>query len=81
MTAHIPALTHTDIKNWVGLSSFQKGMPYFSSEAIYEARRQGQTLKARCRGSQAASYQLQVTFGPAGIVSADCSCPVEAGGR
>jgi uncharacterized Zn finger protein len=81
MTSQIPSLTHIDIKNWVGLSSFQKGMPYFSSGAIYEARRQGQTLKARCRGSQAAYYQLQVTFGLEGIVSADCSCPVGAGGR
>ena len=81
MTSQIPYLTHIDIKNWVGLSSFQKGMPYFSSGAIYEARRHGQTLKARCRGSQAVYYQLQVTFGSAGIVSADCSCPVGAGGR
>ena len=81
ITSQFPSLTHTDIKNWVGLSSFQKGMPYFSNGAIYEARRQGQTLKARCRGSQAAYYQLQATFGPVGIVSADCSCPVGAGGR
>lgn len=80
MTLHFPPLTHTDIKNWVGLSSFQKGMTYFSSGAINEAICQGQTLKARCRGSQAAYYQLQVTFGPAGIVSAKCSCPVGTGG-
>lgn len=81
MTSHIPSLTHTDIKNWVGLSSFQKGMPYFSSGAIYEARCQGQTMKGRCRGSQTAYYQLEVTFGLASIVSADCSCPVGDGGR
>ncbi|MBM4427460.1 MAG: hypothetical protein FJ031_09500 [Chloroflexi bacterium] len=81
MTSKIPSLTHAEIQNWVGLSSFQKGMPYFSSGAIYDARRLGQSLKARCCGSQAAYYLLQVTFGLAGIVSAGCSCPVGDGGR
>ena len=81
MTSNFPVLTHTDIQRWVGSSSFQKGMSYFSHGAIYETRLQGQTLKAHCRGSQAASYSLQVTFGSAGIESANCSCPVGAGGR
>ncbi|MBA4379666.1 MAG: hypothetical protein C0393_03090 [Anaerolinea sp.] len=81
MTTNLPSLTHADIQRWAGSASFQKGMPYFSRGAIFDPRRQGQTLKARCRGSQAASYQLQATLGPAGIASADCSCPVGAGGR
>lgn len=81
MTTSSPCLTHADIHRWTGLAAFQKGMHYVPRGAIYEARREGQTLTARCRGSQAADYQLQVTFGPAGIVSADCSCPVGAGGH
>jgi len=81
MTTKSFSLTHADIQRWVGPASFQKGMFYFGRGAIYESRLQGQTLKSRCHGSQAASYQLQVTFGPAGIASADCSCPVGAGGR
>ena len=81
MTTKSFVLTHSDIQRWVGLASFQKGMSYFGRGAIYESRLQGQTLKARCRGSQADSYKLQATFGPAGIACADCSCPVGAGGR
>ncbi|MDI6769104.1 MAG: SWIM zinc finger family protein [Anaerolineales bacterium] len=81
MTTNLPPITHADIQRWAGPASFQKGMAYFSRGAIFDPRRQGQTLKARCRGSQAASYQLQATLGPTGIASADCSCPVGAGGR
>ena len=81
MTTKFSSLTHADIQHWVGSASFQKGMSYFGRGAIYESRLQGQTLKARCHGSQAASYKLQVTLGLAGIASANCSCPVGAGGR
>ena len=81
MTTEFSPLSHTDIQHWVGPASFQKGMFYFGQGAIHEARLQGQTLKARCHGSQAASYKLQVTLGLEGIASANCSCPVGAGGR
>ena len=81
MTTRFPSLTHTDIQRWVGPASFQKGMSYFSHGAIYESRLKEQTLKARCRGSQASSYNLQATFGPTGIATSNCSCPVGAGGR
>ena len=81
MTTNLTSLTQADIQCWVGSASFQKGMPYFSRGAIYDTRLQGQTLKAHCRGSQADSYTLQATLGPAGIASASCSCPVGAGGR
>ena len=81
MTTKFSSLSHSDIQRWVGPASFQKGMSYFGRGAIYESRLQGQTLKARCHGSQAASYKLQATFGPAGIASANCSCPVGAAGR
>jgi len=81
MTTEFTSLTHADIQKWVGSGSFQKGMSYFGRGAIYETRLQGQTLKARCRGSQASSYDLQAAISPSGIASASCSCPVGAGGR
>ena len=81
MTTRLPLLTQIDIQQWVGSTSFQKGMSYFSRGFIYETRRQGQSLKARCRGSQADSYQLQVILSPTGIASASCSCPVGSGGH
>ena len=81
MNPNTRKVSHTDIKNWVGLSSFQKGMEYFGRGAIFETRLQGQTLKGHCRGSQANSYRVQATLEPAGITSAMCSCPVGTEGR
>jgi uncharacterized Zn finger protein len=81
MNSTLPKISHADIQHWVGPSSFRKGMAYFSRGAITQTRLQRNLLKARCHGSQAASYQLQVALGPAGIVFATCSCPVGAEGR
>ena len=81
MTSQIPSLTHADIQKWAASGSFQKGMSYFGRGAIYDTQIQGQTLKAYCRGTQADYYHLQATIGPAGILSANCSCSVGSGGR
>ena len=81
MSPNLPTISHADIQHWVGSASFQKGMAYFGRGAISETRLQGNILKARCRGSQSASYQLQIALGSAGIAFATCSCPVGADGR
>ena len=46
-----------------------------------EPRRQGMTLKARCLGSSAPSYRVEVTLDDEGISEAECSCPVGSGGH
>jgi uncharacterized Zn finger protein len=73
-------LTEDDICARVGPQSYERGMRYFRSGMIFDARRQGSTLKARCRGSQGGPYRLEVTLGPEGVQSAHCSCPVGGGG-
>lgn len=75
-----PKITVTDIQAWTGSASFGKGQAYFRQGAILEARRQGWTLKARCLGTSAPSYRVEVTLGDEGIAEADCSCPVGSGG-
>jgi uncharacterized Zn finger protein len=77
----LPDLKPSDIQDWVGATSFQRGQNYFHQGAIREPRRQGMTLKARCLGSSAPSYRVQVALDSEGIAEADCSCPVGAGGR
>ncbi|MBW6474954.1 MAG: SWIM zinc finger family protein, partial [Anaerolineaceae bacterium] len=76
-----PTLSSTAIQAWVGPASFSKGEAYYFQNAIFEARRQGLNLTARCRGSSAPSYRVQVVLDAKGIASAHCSCPVGGGGH
>ncbi len=78
--SEIPSLSEQQIRQRVGDESFRRGREYSRSGAIFDARRQGVTLKARCEGSRAEPYRLSVTFDGQGVVVADCSCPVGGGG-
>ncbi len=79
--ASLPKLTEDDIRHWVGDTSFERGRPYARDGSIFNQRRQGLALKAQCQGSLPHPYRVQAALGEAGIVAADCSCPVGAGGR
>lgn len=76
----IPNVLEQDIRRRTGEQSFQRGLDYFRNGAIFDARRQGMTLKACCQGSRAEAYRVRVTFDTQGVASADCSCPVGDGG-
>ena len=78
--AAIPVFQEAHIEGRVGRRSFRRGRDYFHSGAIFNARRQGSTLKAFCTGSSVAAYRVQVTFDRRGVADADCSCPVGRGG-
>ena len=80
LVSPIPQLSEQDIRNRVGDQSFERGRRYYRDGAIFDARRQGMTLKACCAGSRAEAYRLEVMFDAEGIAKADCSCPVGAGG-
>jgi uncharacterized Zn finger protein len=77
----LPKLTESDVRRWAGEGSFERGRGYFRRGHVLDPRRQGNTLKARCIGSRARPYQVEVTLGPEGIVVGDCSCPVGRGGH
>lgn len=70
----------SQIRNRVGQRSFERGQRYFLNGHIDHASREGDTLRALCSGSQLSPYQVQATLGPSGIQSANCSCPIGAGG-
>lgn len=74
--SEIPAISEQDVRDLVGPQSFQRGHSYYRSGAIFNARRQGLTLKASCEGSYDNAYRVEVTFGKNGITGAVCSCPV-----
>lgn len=77
----IPEITEAAIEAQVGERSFRLGAEYAHDGAVFEARRQGMTLKARCQGSQPDAYRVEVTFDAQGIADAACSCPVGGGGH
>jgi tetratricopeptide (TPR) repeat protein len=77
----ISTLTESAIRRWVGEASYGRGLSYYHADHIRQPRRHGNTLRARCTGSEAQPYRVQVTLDREGIVSGQCTCYVGAGGR
>jgi len=77
----IPRIKESAIRRWTDDAYFHRGQNYFEQGAIYDQRRQGMTLKSKCSGTQSPFYRQEVWFDSKGIKSAECSCPVGAGGR
>ncbi len=73
MPDNLPQITERAIQNWVGEPSFSRGRRYFRNGAIFDARREGVTLKALCQGSAAAPYRVRVTLSSSGVSDAECS--------
>src|SRR3712207_3561600 len=73
-----PTLSYEDIVAWTGETSIQRGSPYVG-DAVFDTRRTGATLKARCQGTAAQPYRVTATLGTTGVTQSTCSCPV--GGR
>lgn len=69
------------IKNYVGLSSFQKGESYASHQAIKLGKIKNCVITAVCQGHEFDPYTVQVIFNDQGIEQSYCSCPVGAGGK
>ncbi|MEZ4390294.1 MAG: hypothetical protein R3A48_04295 [Polyangiales bacterium] len=64
----------------VGARSLLRAQRCDAWRAVYDARAQGSTLKARCEGSQGEAWRTSVTVLDDGGLVARCSCPVgEAG--
>jgi uncharacterized Zn finger protein len=76
----IPKLDLKAIKARIDERSYERGEAYFRNGSIFDTRRQGATLKARCEGSQGGPYRVEVTFDGKEITDAECSCPVGDGG-
>ena len=77
----LPKLTVQDVRNWTSAAYIQRGQSYYDQGRIYNPRRQGNKIKAQCKGSMPEPYRVEITLGSQGIVSGQCSCPVGGGGR
>jgi uncharacterized Zn finger protein len=76
----LPHLTKKAIRDWTDDRSFERGMEYHESGEIFDSRREGNTLRARCHGSSGGPYRVEATLdGEDGILTGFCSCPVGVG--
>lgn len=76
-----PNITEQAIRKHCGEQNFERSQRYHKNGSIYDTRREGDHIKASCRGSQDNSYRLQVDLKGKNIVSGRCSCPVGASGH
>jgi tetratricopeptide (TPR) repeat protein len=71
----IPTLTESDIRQHADPQSFRRGTNYYHRGAILDPVRQGNELRAECRGTQYYPYRVTVTLSEHGIAHYHCSCP------
>jgi uncharacterized Zn finger protein len=69
------------IKNYVGLSSFQKGEAYERNRAIKLGKIKNNVITALCQGNEFDPYKVELIFDNQEIKQSYCSCPVGAGGK
>lgn len=76
-----PSLDKELISQYVGPSSFQKGLRYVANGAVKLGRIKTNVLTAFCQGHEFDPYRVEVIFNEKGIEQSYCSCPVGAGGK
>lgn len=64
----------------VGTRTLERGRRYVAWGAVFDARRRGAVLRARCEGSGQEAWRVRVTLDPAGVRDAACDCPMGEGG-
>jgi uncharacterized Zn finger protein len=74
-------ITNQTIRSRVGERNYGLGEKYFEDGSVFNCRREGRSLKARCQGSRDQAYQVEVTLDDKGVASAECSCPVGGAGH
>src|SRR5262245_54895728 len=74
------SITTTAIQNQVG-GKYTAGQSYYRNGRLLDLRREGETLKGRCRGQSGGPYRMRATLKDGAVVEADCSCPVGDGGH
>ena len=73
-------LTEEIVRAMANTKSFERGMEYYRSGAIFNAFRRGNILLGDCSGSNASFYNLRVEVERDSIKSAVCTCPYDLDG-
>lgn len=80
--AHTETLRRA-LQQWSGAAAVGRAAEVLARGALFDTRRTGTTLRARCHGSEGGLYHLSLTLSDAhdAVSSAHCSCPAGAEGR
>lgn len=76
----MPSFAEDDIRMLASVQSFERGVSYFHSGALFNTRRVGNELLGHCHGSSYTPYRVSAELGSSGIISANCTCPYDWGG-
>jgi len=76
----MPSLTEDNIRTLASTQSFERGVSYYRSGAVFNTQRIGDELRGQCRGSSNTPYRVSAQLGPGGVMTAHCSCPYDWGG-
>lgn len=68
--------TEALIRARVGDRHYERALTYHAWGAIFDARRHGARLVARCEGSGDEAWKVEVTLGDERVAAARCTCPV-----
>lgn len=77
--AHFP-ITEAAVREATSSQSYQRGMSYHKSGAVFSIQRRGNQITAEVEGSEYDPYLVSITISQTGLQSADCSCPFDWGG-
>lgn len=73
-------LTEAQIRQEASAESFARGAEYFRRGAVGTLILRGDQLHAEVEGSEYEPYRVTVSFDPAGVRAASCTCPYDWGG-
>lgn len=73
-------ITESDIQKLANSKSYKKGKEYFTSNAILDLKKRGNSLVAEVEGSDYDPYQVRVELDKDSILSTHCTCPYDGSG-
>lgn len=73
-------LTEGQIRQKASAESFARGAEYYRRGAVGTLILRGDQLQTKVEGSEYEPYRVTVSFDPAGVRAASCTCPYDWGG-
>ncbi len=80
MSETMPSFSEIDIRSLASPQSFERGVSYYQSGALFNTRCVGNEFRGHCHGSEYTPYRISARLGPRGVEEAYCTCPYDWGG-
>jgi len=77
---NLPPLTESIVRAGAAPQSFARGQELYRADAISNATRQDNVLRAHCQGTMEPYYRVSATLDEAGVSVTACTCEYDFGG-